>query len=798
MFSRKNSRAKKSLTVFLVCFLLTTFLFSAVARADSRVDVYGFVRDDDTGNPIYNARLDLFYDRESVPFISIYSDYNGWINGTVYPARTIGRAEIVRAGYRNASYTISSYSSYIDLGTKYLVAGTAREGRYKVSGRVLDERDDSPLADARVVLVDDYDDITYEGYTDNRGYFDVINLPLGDYEVSVTKYGYRDYEMRNLLRLRVGDYDLGTIRLERTGGAVSSPAARTLTGRVTDEDGHFVQGEEVYLIDSAGEEIKTKTDARGYYTFADLAAKTYTIGVNATGYELLERIDYVKIISAGDEKVVNLIVKRESRTGYDVYGSVVDENRDYLAGVEVSLIDGNTRIKRVTTDAKGYYEMRYVPDGRYTLEFKKLGYQTKTLANEIRVEGRYYPVSQTELREKRGSTSVVGGLVGDSQAGLNKVSVYLEDSANKYSAETNYYGFFTFIDVKEGTYSLYATINNTKKLLETGVRVTGSRIDVGDININKIDSGYKISGNVKDTDNYKVSNAKVTVTAGGTKKEAVTDSGGNYTITGLERGEYTIAVDKEGYGAVSEKIIIASYDLDKSFTLRPNDYIKVNYAAINLAVNERIDLNKYISRVEIYSSRGFLLDNITARYEIVVPAAYADYLEAYAYNEIRGKKAGEAYLEISIRNSRDYVNLSPALLKVTITEPVLAREAVLTIGTSSYTLNGKKETSDAVPYLKNDRSFFPLRTLGKVLGVTEENIKWDDATKTATLIKDPNTVEITVGQKSYKHNEKTFTMDVQAENVAGRIYLPARYVTDALGGEIDWDSATKTLVIRTR
>lgn len=800
MFLRNDSKAKKTLIVLLLCFFSIT-LFPPVVSAGSIVDIFGYVRDDDTGKPIYNARVDLFYERDSEPFISIYSDYNGRIDASIYAAETIKRAEITRTGYRRAQHAIQSYSRSIDLGTRYLVAGTTGEGKYKVYGRVLDDRDDAYISNARVVLVDDYEDIAYTGYTDSRGYFDVTGLPLGDFEVSVTKYGYKDYEMRDLLRLRIGDYDLGNIRMERTG-AVSSPSTRdrALTGRVKDEDGYYLQDAEVYLIDSAGEEIKTKTDARGYYTFLDIAAKTYTIGVNAVGYELLERIDFVRIASDDGEREVNLVVKRENRRGHDVYGRVVDENRDYLEDVEVSLIDGNTRIKRVLTDAKGYYEFRYVSDGRYALEFKKLGYQTKRLDDEVRVDGSYYPVSQVELKEKKGSSTVGGGLVGDEQAGLYNVTVYLEDGVNSYSAKTNYYGFFTFYDVKEGIYNLYATVHNTKKLLETGVRVTGTRTDVGDININKVESGYRITGNVRDTAYYDIGNAKITVTAvaaGGIKREAVTDSSGYYSLSGLERGEYTISVSREGYSAIDEKIVITSYDLDKDFILRPNDYVKASYTAIDLAVNERVDLNKYISKVEIYSSRGALLDTITSHYEVTVPTECADYLTAYSNNEILGKKAGEACVEISIRNSRDYVNLSPALLKVTVAETLAAREAVLTIGTSSYTVDGERKTSDAVPYLKEGRSFFPLRVMGGVLGVIDENIEWDPATRTATLSEGVDTVEFTVGEKNYKHNGTMKTMDAQAENVKDRIYLPARFVCNALGGEIEWKDATKTLIIRT-
>ncbi|NLJ55599.1 MAG: hypothetical protein GX334_00960 [Firmicutes bacterium] len=795
MFLRNNGKAQKIAVIFLVFLFVSTLFSSFALAANSRVDVFGFVRDDENGNPIYNARIDLFYDRDSVPFTSVFSDSGGKIDQPVYAAGNIKRIEITRSGYKKAVYTAPNYSRTLDLGTKYLVAGVTRENVYTVYGDVLDDRDDAPLFDAKVVLVDEYDDIAYTGYTNARGYFEVVNLPLSDYEVFVTKYGYRDYEMKNLLRLRSGDYDLGKIRLEKTGGT-SAPAVRTLTGRITDEDGYYVQGAEVYLLAGHSEEIKTKTDARGYYTFRDLEAKTYTIGVNAAGYELLERMDFIKI-SAGDlEREVNLMVRVESRTGYDVYGSVVDENRKYLADVEVSLIDGNTRIKRVLSDAQGYYEFRYVPDGRYTLEFKKLGFQTQTLGREIRVEGSYYPVPQTALREKRGSTSVVGGLVGDSQSGLSNITTYLEGGANSYSAQTNYFGFFTFNDVKEGSYKLYATINNSKKLLESNIRVAGSRLDIGDININRVDSGYKISGNIKDADNFKLHHVKVTVTAGGTKKETFTDSSGNYILEGLARGAYTLTVSKEGYSYASEKIDIFSYDLEKNFILRPNDYIKVQYAPVSLAVNERVNLDKFISKVEIFSARGALLDNITSRYEITVPSEYTAYLTAHADHEIRGVKTGEAYLEVSIRNSREYDQLLPALLKVTITAPVLAREAILTIGTNKYTVDGQVKIADAVPYIKEGRSFFSIRVMAGVLGVTEENIKWDADTKTVTLLKGDQIMGVTMGKNFYYHNGITKPMDVQAENVKNRIYLPARYVTESLGGQIEWDEATKMLVIR--
>lgn len=788
---------KKTL-VFLLLSAFVLSIFPISAFADTRVEVYGYVRDDDTGNPIYNAKVDLFYGNDSIPFVSTYSDNNGRINAIVYAAREINRVEISRTGYIKKSSSIDSYSSTINLGTNYLDPGSSSgSGDYRVFGTIVDDDDNSKINDARVLLVDEYTDVRYSGYSNSRGNFEVVDLPIGDYKVTVTKYGYEDYERTNLLRLRSEDYDLGTIALEsNNGGGTPSTSERILTGRITDEDGYYVQNAEVYLINEDEEELKTRTDSRGYYTFEDIDTGVYTIGVDISGYELLERINYVRIISTDKEREINLVIRTESRNGYEVYGRVLDEDRDYLEDVEVSLLDGNTRIKRTTSDSRGYYEFEYVPNGRYSIEFKKLGFKTEKLTDEVRVNGSDYSVSQVEMDLTQGTSSVIGGLVGDTQTGLSGITVYLENSLDSYTAKTNYYGYFTFSDVREGEYDLYARINDQKKLLETDLKITGTRTEIGDINVNRIGTGYKLTGNVKDSFGNNLSNVEVKVTATGITKETTTNSYGNYTISGLERGSYRVTISKDGFSTKSEDFNITSYDLERDFSIKENDYVKVTSSEITLAVDERIDLLKYISKAEIYSSKNVFLNSILSSFEVSVPEEYRSYLTAYSNKEIKAHKTGTAYIEISISNSRDYENLSPARLKVIITEPIVKREAILTIGSNYYILNGKTEISDAIPYLRNDRSFFPIRVIAKALGVLDEDIKWDTLTSTAILKKGSDTVEFTVGQKYYRQNGVILYMDVEAENVNGRVYLPARYVSDALGGEIEWNNSTKSLTIK--
>lgn len=796
LFTAKNTQ-KHLATGLLLFFILS--IFPLVALADTRVEIYAYVRDDDSGDPVYNARLDLFYEYDSVPFISLYTDNNGRVDSTVYASKDIKRVEVTRSGYSKKNINNDRYTSSLNLGNIYLERGSSSSvGEAKVTGTVIDRRDDSYITDARIVIVDDYDGITYAAYTNSRGKFELTDIPLGDYQVKITKYGYEDYERSSLLRLRAKTYDFGTIELKSTSSSSSSSSSkdRSLTGRILDEDGYYVQTATVYLIDEDEKEITTRTDSRGYYDFKDLDTGTYTIGVTASGYDMLERIDYVKITSSTKEKELDLVIKTESKKGYEVYGRVIDENKDYLADVDVYLIDGSTKIKKATTDSRGYYEMEYVANGTYSLEFKKTGYKTLNLKDEVRVKSTYYSVSQAKMEISQGKTTVIGGLVGDSQTGINGIAVYLENKDDSYKATTNYYGYFTFNDVREGKYDLYAYINNERKHLESKISVTSKKLDIGDINVSRIDKGYELRGRVRDEDSYNISNATVEISGGGINKKTTTNSNGSYSLSGLERANYEIIISKDGYGKLSESVSITSYDIEKNFTLKENDYVKVTTSKdISLALNDRIDLYPYISKAEIYSAQNKLLDNITSSFEVIIPDSYKDYLTAYSDRTLRADKLGTAYIDITISNSRDYKNLSAARVKVVITEAKATRKAMLTIGSNYYVLDGKTETSDATPYLKDDRSFFPIRVISKALGVTDNNIKWDSITNTVTLIKGNDTVEFTVGRKIYKQNSVSMDMDVSPENINGRVYLPARYVSDALGGEIEWDNNTKSLTI---
>lgn len=139
--------------------------------------------------------------------------------------------------------------------------------------------------------------------------------------------------------------------------------------------------------------------------------------------------------------------------------------------------------------------------------------------------------------------------------------------------------------------------------------------------------------------------------------------------------------------------------------------------------------------------------------------------------------------------SVDYVNV--------VTPADQGVKATFTIGESKYTINGVEKTMDAASYIDaNGRTMVPIRHIANALGVDDNKIVWNQATKTATIF-GKNTVIITVGENKLTVNGAVVPMDTVAVNNNGRIFVPARYIANALGASVEWDNANRVVTLTT-
>lgn len=115
------------------------------------------------------------------------------------------------------------------------------------------------------------------------------------------------------------------------------------------------------------------------------------------------------------------------------------------------------------------------------------------------------------------------------------------------------------------------------------------------------------------------------------------------------------------------------------------------------------------------------------------------------------------------------------------------------IDSNVYYVGGVAKVMDVAPYIKNDRTYVPMRYLGEILGA---EVVWDDAARTVTLTRGDDVVVFTIGSESYTVNGEALKADVAPEIVNDRTMLPARFVAEAFGAVVGWDAGTQTVLIQ--
>lgn len=120
---------------------------------------------------------------------------------------------------------------------------------------------------------------------------------------------------------------------------------------------------------------------------------------------------------------------------------------------------------------------------------------------------------------------------------------------------------------------------------------------------------------------------------------------------------------------------------------------------------------------------------------------------------------------------------------------IAAQASAITI-----TVDGRKLASDTPPVIEQGRVLVPLRALFEALGAS---VEWDGKTQTVTGRKGSTTVRLVIGQKTAYVNGSPVTLDVPGKIIDGRTMVPLRFIGESLGADVDWDGATRTVIVRT-
>ncbi|MBQ8734218.1 MAG: copper amine oxidase N-terminal domain-containing protein, partial [Anaerotignum sp.] len=124
-------------------------------------------------------------------------------------------------------------------------------------------------------------------------------------------------------------------------------------------------------------------------------------------------------------------------------------------------------------------------------------------------------------------------------------------------------------------------------------------------------------------------------------------------------------------------------------------------------------------------------------------------------------------------------------------------KVVVPVG-ESYIVAGETQVALDVPAYVNAAGYtmLPVRAVAVALGINTQNVLWDQATKTVTILYGQRIITMQVGAKVVYVNGSAIPASASVEIVDGRTFLPMRDLATALGvTDITWDAATKTATL---
>jgi len=107
-------------------------------------------------------------------------------------------------------------------------------------------------------------------------------------------------------------------------------------------------------------------------------------------------------------------------------------------------------------------------------------------------------------------------------------------------------------------------------------------------------------------------------------------------------------------------------------------------------------------------------------------------------------------------------------------------------------IDGQKLSSDVPAIEVGDRVLVPLRAIAEKLGAF---VDYDAKSQAVTVELGDRVVVLTVGSRQAFLNGKPLLLDVPAQTFAGRTEVPLRFVGQAVGAEVDYNTETDTVAV---
>lgn len=128
-----------------------------------------------------------------------------------------------------------------------------------------------------------------------------------------------------------------------------------------------------------------------------------------------------------------------------------------------------------------------------------------------------------------------------------------------------------------------------------------------------------------------------------------------------------------------------------------------------------------------------------------------------------------------------------------------AKELILNIDKTNYLVDGKEAELDAAPYIKDDRTYVPIRFCAQNLGAA---VSWKAEENEATLTSEEAIIKLRTHDKKIiviiNGKEKEYEIDAEPEILNDRMMVPIRFISEYMSCKVEWNAETRQAIIKAR
>lgn len=121
-----------------------------------------------------------------------------------------------------------------------------------------------------------------------------------------------------------------------------------------------------------------------------------------------------------------------------------------------------------------------------------------------------------------------------------------------------------------------------------------------------------------------------------------------------------------------------------------------------------------------------------------------------------------------------------------------AKNIKFKVGDNKFYVDSVEKNFDTIPFIKNNRTYVPVRFITESLGAS---VEWINDTREVIIRSEEAIIKLTIGSTDMYVDGKKYKLDVAPEIVNDRTMLPIRFIAEYLNCEVLWEASTNSVII---